>query len=481
MQHYRLALRWTLIILAVCLALGVSNTYGAPSAAPGKMATPTITLGDGTVVLTWVAPTSSQPVTGYELQYQEAPKDSETHLNILRFSGDQWVRTEHWNDYALDGTATTVTINSLPRNSTHVFRIRGVDSTGSGPWSNNFFAVAASFAMGTPHGVGLSRSDNGSDITIGWTTPLGNVPVTAYSLQRQEIVDNNAGNVINVSSAIAASATSYDDTGLAAQTVYEYRIAAIGGGVVGPYSEWFRSFPRGTRYADAPEMLRVEERIEHHDDGILEFWAEWDTLEDTTDYQVELRTYPYYTDEDWTIRQGATAHTRWFGYTYGRADVRVRGRKQDTTQCGAGDLRCYSDWSAWLQLPWVPKLPEQEFDESAIADNPDTATQEFRQDLEGAITSAIEPIGFANAEAGNVLNAGWVVMIIVAMTFTFWIGRRRGMTPLGAGMAAAVGFLLLMIGIELIALPIAWGVMAAILIFGAGASAGLSVLRGSRG
>ncbi len=128
----------------------------------------------------------------------------------------------------IEVTATFLVDTGLTPGTAYTYRLRAFNSIGAGAWSNEASTMARDPAP--PDAVtGLSATKdatNGTtEIDLSWTAPAddGGAAITGYTLERK----SGTGSYANVSTAIAASATSYSDTGLASGTAYTYRIRAV--------------------------------------------------------------------------------------------------------------------------------------------------------------------------------------------------------------------------------------------------------------
>ncbi len=104
--------------------------------APGTMAAPTLTAGNGQVTVEWVAPTSDggSAITAYELQYRSAGSESDWKLI---YSG-------------IDGTDHTIT--HVANNISYEVQVRAVNAVGNGPWSATATSMLP-FATQVPAGT----------------------------------------------------------------------------------------------------------------------------------------------------------------------------------------------------------------------------------------------------------------------------------------------------------------------------------------
>ena len=170
----------------------------------------------------------------------------------------------------------------------------------------------------------------------------------------------------------------------------------------------------------------------------------------------------------WTEEYVVTDAT-FFHTAYGRSAIRVRGRKLDSEVCGsAADDRCLTTWTAWADVRFTPAVP---IEAPALTDpTTDEKTMELRAALADVITAGLDPIG-SEVSAALVMEfvvlvaASFLAVTVVALTW------RRGMAPLGAGMAAAISIMVLLVGHRLLGTSIAWVIAAEAAVVVAGLTA----------
>jgi hypothetical protein len=130
------------------------------------------------------------------------------------------------SNFAQIGTSATTSYKDtgLTNGNTYNYRIRATDANSNlGPYSNQASAIAATpdtLAPTAPSnlvGTGVSSSQ----INLSWTASTDNVGVTGYYIERCQ----GTGCTLFFRVAVS-SGTTYSDTGLAANTVYDYRVRA---------------------------------------------------------------------------------------------------------------------------------------------------------------------------------------------------------------------------------------------------------------
>jgi len=205
-----------------------AGTPGMPTALAGTENP----AASGTVPLTWTGPSDEgdSPILHYEVQYQRDDDDTD----------------DDWSD-ATTVTTTTASWTHMdaPGGSMMEYRVRAVNASGAGAWSDqdttadgiqphrtDVDARPASAPMLT------ARSAGTDEILLEWNTPQDNgTEITGYTIQRTtaDATDWTTPTPIEVSATVLAAATVYADTGtdtepLTAGTKYYYRIQANPGG-----------------------------------------------------------------------------------------------------------------------------------------------------------------------------------------------------------------------------------------------------------
>jgi hypothetical protein len=170
--------------------------------------------GDGSVAVTWVAPTNigTAPLTDYTIQYSSNGGGS-------------------WTTFA-DGvsTATSTTVTGLTNLTSYIFRVAALNHNGPGPWSAPSAPVTPMAVASAPVITALTAGN--AVINVSWTTPNGNgSPITGY------IVEYRTGSTtVQIPVGLVNSRTI---TGLVNGTAYTVRVAAVtaaGPGVFSPFA-----------------------------------------------------------------------------------------------------------------------------------------------------------------------------------------------------------------------------------------------------
>ena len=201
-----------------------AGTPGAPTSLTG-----TATGTTGNVALTWTGPTGDpgegdSPITHYEVQYQrDDPPDDD----------------DDWSDATtVTSEVTSWTHMGAPGASTMEYRVRAVNASGAGAWSDqdpNTDGIQPLQVVVGPRIASapmLTATSAGTDeILLEWNTPEHNgTPITGYTIQRAAADATDWTSPTEVSATVPMTDVVYSDTGLMAGTKYYYRIQANPGG-----------------------------------------------------------------------------------------------------------------------------------------------------------------------------------------------------------------------------------------------------------
>jgi hypothetical protein len=176
-----------------------------PAALPGAPRTVRATVGNGSVDLTWRAPTQNggSAITGYVV--------------VVR-SGGQTVRT-----VPVPGTATSTTVSGLTNGTAYTFTVAATTAAGTGPASAGSDRVTPGAVPGAPT-LGTVTPGNRS-LTVTWSAPTdaGGAAVTGYVVS----VYSGTGTQPVRTTRPGRTATSTSVTGLTNGTAYTVTVAAV--------------------------------------------------------------------------------------------------------------------------------------------------------------------------------------------------------------------------------------------------------------
>jgi len=185
--------------------VGGGSTTGPPPTTPSNQppGTPGTLSASGTTTtsttLSWGA--SSGTVTNYQIE--RCTGASCTNFTQIATS-----------------TATSFTNNGLTINTTYRYRVRATNSAGNSPYSNivNVTTTNPTTVPGTP-GNPTTSNATASSLTVSWGASTGTV--ANYQLER--CAGATCTNFVNIAN---PTATTFNDSGLAAATTFRYRVRA---------------------------------------------------------------------------------------------------------------------------------------------------------------------------------------------------------------------------------------------------------------
>ena len=151
----------------------------------------------------------------------DAPDDGGSSIERYEYKVDNgvWVST--------GGKSTTYTVMGLTSGQTYEFRVRAVNSIGSGSASQPA-SIAPATVPGAPRNLTLTSGDQ--YMMLIWERPEdnGGLPITSYQYSQKEENGSFGGWVSIDNSAYGeANETSYAVTGLKNGTVYSFRVRAV--------------------------------------------------------------------------------------------------------------------------------------------------------------------------------------------------------------------------------------------------------------
>jgi fibronectin type 3 domain-containing protein len=152
------------------------------------------------VDLTWTDQSTTE--TGFEVQLDQAP-------------------------YATVPAGTEIyTATGLDPETPYAFRVRAVTDLGPSEWSNT---ASATTRPAPPTGLSATATSS-STVQLEWSNH--SAVATQVRIEQREV----AGGGFSEIAVEPASSTNYEDTGLTAETQYEYRVRACDGGLCSDYS-----------------------------------------------------------------------------------------------------------------------------------------------------------------------------------------------------------------------------------------------------
>ena len=185
--------------------------------------------------LSWTASTDNVGVTGYLVERCQGTGCS---------------------SFAQIGTTATTTYNdtTLAANTSYSYRVRATDAAGNlSPYSNVASATTQNPDTQPPTAPSnlTATAVSGTQINLSWTASTDNVGVTGYLVERCQGTGCNSFAQIGTT-----AATTFNDTGLTANTSYSYRVRATdAAGNLSPYSNIASATTPDTQAPTAPSNL----------------------------------------------------------------------------------------------------------------------------------------------------------------------------------------------------------------------------------
>ncbi|MBP1996042.1 DUF4838 domain-containing protein [Paenibacillus eucommiae] len=171
-----------------------------PLSAPGELAG--VGSSDSSISLTWTAPANNTNIAGYNV-YRN---DEKVNMNTV--------------------TGTTYQDAGLSADTTYSYYVKAYDVSGTESAASNTISVKTQAAGGGNGGTPETRpaapvelagtATSASAISLTWTAPANNANITGYNVYR----NNEKVNMNTV------TGTTYQDTGLSADTTYNYYVKA---------------------------------------------------------------------------------------------------------------------------------------------------------------------------------------------------------------------------------------------------------------
>ncbi|MDF1501912.1 fibronectin type III domain-containing protein [Roseisolibacter sp. H3M3-2] len=198
----RLTLATTVVLAAACADDDDPITPPPPPAAPAGVAVSANGATGATV--TWTAVTGA---TSYVVE------------RVTGATGGTFAEVSR-------PTAATYADAGLTAGTTYRYRVAAVNGTTPGAYSNEISYTVQQPAPGAPTGLTVTASGTGA--SVAWTAVAG---ATGYVVER--VTGATGGSFAEVG---RPTASPYADANLAAGTTYRYRVAALNGAAVGPFS-----------------------------------------------------------------------------------------------------------------------------------------------------------------------------------------------------------------------------------------------------
>ncbi len=269
---------------------GTSNPSNVASATttanvPGRPTGLTATArGQNRIDLSWTAPTNNggSDITGYQI---EVSLQRTTGWTVLVANTN--AEDTEWEHIGLDA------------GSTRYYRVRAINSAGSGVPSSVAFATTDARRPSAPRGLTANAQRTTHTIYLQWTESSddGGAPITGYEIE-VTVDPDSAWTVLDTT---ATSFPSYEHTGLEPGSTRHYRVSAINSAGKGPVSNVASATTRAVR-PGAPTNLMATAN------GSTQIDLTWDAPADDggadiTSYRIYFSTTNGLT---WNILEGLT-------------------------------------------------------------------------------------------------------------------------------------------------------------------------------
>ena len=198
----------------------------------------------GEVVISWDPPEEGPEPTGYRIYRQTI---GETAMELLA---------------TVQAPATTHTDATVEPEALYGYRVTAANQVNEGPYEGPEAITTRVQTPGVPHqptGVRLSEETAG-EVVITWNAPSGGPSPTGYRVYRKRLSSGGDRSVTLIGST-GQDATSYTDTTVAGEVLYEYRVRAANGagenGAAGPRAITTKAQNSGA--PDAPDETEAEQ------------------------------------------------------------------------------------------------------------------------------------------------------------------------------------------------------------------------------
>ena len=443
---------------------GLSSSYRVQDTDTPEALAATRDSSNTVATFRWEYP--NKQVGGYEIQRQKAVVISAGDSTSIQYGDTSILRLDVDKFQGADAFIDS----GVERGATYRYRVRAANTARSEwtEWSG--YALTAgeqALYLDAPANFEVLRDRSNASVTMNWTAPAGQFD--GFALQRQEMVNVESStifaNTITLSDSLSSSTLTYTDSSIAPGRTYEYRVAATQDDVVGDYSEWARVTPFDSSLGTAPANLRfVDDDTARLLDYRREFWMRWDDIDGADDYEVDVLAYNAAAGQR-SMETLLLSDPTVFRTAYGRVELRVRGRKNDDVLCGDGDGTveadeiCYTDWTGWYRVQFTPKVQRA----GGPTPIPDASIEEFRADVDALLDSTLDQSG-VDVDPSLAVQFAVLVGTAVLAIASVVAGWKRGMRPLGVGMAFSVTVVSLYVAQQLLGIPEAWAIGAQTLI-----------------
>ena len=231
------------------------------------------TSDENTIDVTWRAPSNATAATRYDLQYRSRGYASSTY--------------DGWATSTTEQTETTYTFSNAGGGTSYQFRVRAVNLVGDDTHPGSWSGAATVRPVSNPDQVrNLSAARGASDLTlinVSWEAPSGGTTPSGYDLEYRE----NSGAWTTAPNRTDTTTTSYQLTGAAAKSSYQFRARAVtitGGDTI--YGGW-RSSNTVARVAAPGQVGNLRATRQFNDETKIDLtWTAPNNATGLTTYEV---------------------------------------------------------------------------------------------------------------------------------------------------------------------------------------------------
>ena len=208
-----------------------------PATVPGVPTLNQPTAGNGSVSLSWSAPSSDggATITSYNI-YRSTTKGGEGST-----------------PFHTGVTGTGYSDNSVTNGTTYYYEVTAVNGIGEGPASSEASATPEASKPGAPTGLAATAGDG--YVALSWSAPSsdGGATITSYNIYRSTTKGGEGSTPFHT----GVTGTGYTDNSVTNGTTYYYEVTAVNGIGEGPASNEGSATPAAVTAPSAPTGLKA--------------------------------------------------------------------------------------------------------------------------------------------------------------------------------------------------------------------------------
>ena len=344
-----------------------SNSAKAAPAAqkPSKPATPSLTVYNASLVVSWTAPAANgSAISDYDVQYRAC---TATDNDVTDLACDGTTNTwGTWTSHTHTGTGITATITGLTNGTAYQVQVQATNSVGDSPWSNSAKAAPAAQKPSKPATPSLTVYN--ASLVVSWTAPAANgSAISDYDVQYRactatdnDVTDLACDGTTNTwgtwtSHTHTGTGITATITGLTNGTAYQVQVQATNSVGDSPWSDPAKATPVARPSKPTAPTLTADKA------SLAVSWtAPTNNGSAITDYDVEYRACTLAADLSCSNSSTATWESLWTSHAHSGTDTAatITGLTNGTAyqvQVRATNGVGSSDWSqAARGTPRVP-------------------------------------------------------------------------------------------------------------------------------